>query len=114
LPGFLTEQNLMWRDRARTVAEKVVTGAIRPVPPYSESSAAEIGAGSPDAAVQLFVNGSSSAAYEKPWSPTLSAGGIAALEDGREYTLILVGPYPGFAARRWWNDPLVTVVANDP
>ncbi|HYQ95966.1 MAG TPA: acyl-CoA dehydrogenase family protein, partial [Candidatus Eisenbacteria bacterium] len=24
LPGFLTEQNLMWRDRARAVAEKVV------------------------------------------------------------------------------------------
>jgi hypothetical protein len=41
---------------------------------------------------------------------TLEAGGIDELANGTAYTLVIVGPSPGFEKRRWWNDPLVTIV----
>jgi hypothetical protein len=96
------------------IARKVVTGALRPVPPNTDSSVVDIGAPSPDAAIELYPSGAPTAAYSAPWKKTFDAGGFAALEDGKQYTLVAIGPYPGFSARSWWNDPLVTIVRNDP
>jgi hypothetical protein len=93
-----------------TVAQRVTPGALRPSSPYSGATASEIGATSPEGAVLLFTSGSSSPSYQKTWQPTLEAGGIDELADGTAYTLVIVGPSPGFAKRRWWNDPLVTIV----
>jgi len=88
----------------------VTPGALRPSPPYSGATASEIGATSAEGAVLLFTSGSSAPSYQKTWQPTLQAGGIDELADGTAYTLVIVGPPPGFAKRRWWNDPLVTMV----
>jgi hypothetical protein len=97
---------------AVTVATRVVPGALRPTTPYTRVSAAEIGATSDTAAVELFAFGSSVPAYKKPWAPTLEAGKLDGLLDGAAYTLVVIGPFPGFAKRQWWNDPLVTMVQN--
>lgn len=94
------------------IARSVVTGAIRPVPPNRTSSAGEIAATTDGASIQLFADGGSTPIYDEPWTRTLAAGDLPALEDGKSYTLVVVGPYPGFAKRRWWNDPMVTIVEN--
>lgn len=97
-----------------TVAQKVTPGALRPTSPYTAATASEIGATSAEGALLLFTSGSSAPSYQKTWQPTLEAGGIEELADGTAYTLIIVGPPPGFASEkgRWWNDPLVTIVRN--
>jgi hypothetical protein len=98
---------------AIAVAENVGTGALRPVSPDTANVASDFTTGAPTAQIQLSTEGSADVIYGKPWAPTLVAGGLTGLENGRNYTLVVVGPYPGFAARRWWNDPLVTIVANE-
>jgi len=95
-----------------TVATRVVPGALRPRTGYTASSTAVIGATKTGARLQLFAFGSAVPIYDQSWAPTFSAGGISDLEDGVSYTLVVVGPFPGFSKRRWWNDPLVTVVSN--
>jgi len=95
-----------------TVATRVVPGALRPASSYSGATASDIGAASADALVELFAFGSDVPIYKQGWAPTLAAGGVTALENGSAYTLIVIGPFPGFAKRNWWNDPLVTVVQN--
>jgi hypothetical protein len=94
------------------VAKGVGVGALRPVQPYLDASAADIGAGSPGALVRVSANGSTLAAYDEPWDPTLAAGGIETLSNGQTYTLVLLGPTPGFTASQWWNGALVTIVQN--
>jgi hypothetical protein len=95
-----------------TVATRVVSGALRPLSGYTGSSSVGIGAENPASRLQLFAFGSSVPIYDQSWAPTLTAGGVVRIEDGASYTLIVIGPFPGFSARRWWNDPLVTVVWN--
>src|SRR5205814_1281823 len=94
------------------VASRVVPGALRPVPPFSATSITELGVTSNDARVELFAFGSGTPVYDASWAATLRAADLAGFEDGTGYTLVFVGPFPGFAKRRWWNDPLVTVVEN--
>ncbi len=96
------------------VVKNVVTGALRPVPPLATSTADQIGASDVGTAIFLYADGSATPIYDEPWSTTFVAGGVSSLENGRNYTLIVVGPYPGFSRRSFWNDPLVTIVANDP
>lgn len=96
-----------------TVATRVAPGALRPLSGYTASSSVGIGALDASAHLQLFAFGSSVPIYDQNWMPTLAAAGVSAIEDGASYTLIVVGPFPGFAKRRWWNDPLVTVVRNE-
>jgi hypothetical protein len=95
-----------------TVATRVVPGALRPLSGYTGSSSVDIGAGHSDAHLQLFAFGSKVPIYDQSWAPTLAAGGISGIDDGTSYTLIVIGPFPGFAASRWWNDSLVTTVWN--
>jgi len=93
-----------------TVATRVAPGALRPSSPYWATTAFEIGATRTGGSVLLFTSGSTASSYQQTWQPTLEAGGIDDLADGTAYTLIIVGPSPGFTKRRWWNDPLVTIV----
>jgi hypothetical protein len=95
-----------------TLAEDVVTGALRPRPPSIKFAADDIGAGNALASMQIYAHGSNKAAYDEPWQTTLDAGDLSGLENAAAYTLILVGPFPAFSAKRWWNGPLVTIVKN--
>jgi hypothetical protein len=95
-----------------SLAKDVVRGAIRPVPPNASRTAGQLSLVDEDR-IQIFADGSSQPIYDHPWSETLTAGGVPPVENGRAYTLILIGPYPGFSKREWWNDPIVTIVAND-
>lgn len=95
-----------------SLAKNVVKGAIRPVPPNASQTAGQLGLADEDR-IQIFADGSAQPIYDQPWSVTLAAGVMPPLHDGLAYTLLLIGPYPGFAKREWWNDPLVTIIQND-
>jgi hypothetical protein len=95
-----------------SLAKNVVRGAIRPIPPNASRSSAQYGLTDEDR-IQIFADGSTKPIYDETWSKTLASGGIASLEDGHAYTLLLIGPYPGFSKREWWNDPTVTIIEND-
>jgi hypothetical protein len=95
-----------------SLAKNVVRGAIRPIPPNASRSSAQYGLSDEDR-IQIFADGSTKPIYDETWSKTLDSGGIASLENGHAYTLLLIGPYPGFSKREWWNDPTVTIIQND-
>jgi hypothetical protein len=97
-----------------TLAQDVAPGGVKPLPPSMASSASDLGANVSTAKIQLFADASPTPMYTEPWATTYAAGAISGLQDGKNYTLLLVGPYPGFSKRNWWNDPVVTIVPNDP
>ncbi len=69
-----------------TVADNVVTGALRPRTPLGSYGAQDIASTSPDAAIQVYPRGSNQAAYDEPWQTTLNAGNLTGLADGGAYT----------------------------
>ena len=94
-----------------SLAQNVVTGALRPRSPLTQYGAQDIASMSSEASIQIYPRGSDQALYDESWRQTLDAGNVSGLANAQAYTLILVGS-PGFPARRWWNDPLVTIVKN--
>ena len=97
-----------------TVASDVVTGEIEPPTPRTDRAVGQLGILANTGAVAVRVSYSTTPVYEEPWSRTLEAGGVATLQNGASYTLVLVGPYPGFDRNKWWNGAVVTVVPNEP
>lgn len=90
----------------------VVTGALRPAHLVTKWSVADLGASSSTAKIRVHAGGSDDAAYDQPWAPTLSAANLQEIENGKAYTLVLIGPYPTFTKRHFWNAPLVAIVPN--
>jgi hypothetical protein len=97
---------------AVVLAEGVPVGGLRPARADVGASAPDLLVADPGSRVRVFAAGAAEAAYDEPWEITLSAGGLAGLDPGKTYTLVQIGPYPGFARRSFWNDPRVTVVEN--
>jgi hypothetical protein len=94
------------------LAEAVPVGGLRPLQADLGAAPSDLQSESPDSRVQVYVSGAEEPAYEEPWGVTLRAAGVPRLEAGKTYTLVQVGPFPGFARRSFWNDPLVTIVEN--
>ena len=95
------------------LAKNVPTGGVRPAPPDATHAAADLGVPVPSAAIRIFADASTDPIYAKPWATTLAAGGVTGIENGKGYTLVLIGPYPGFSKQSFWNDPVVTIVPDD-
>ena len=52
--------------------------------------------------------------YSEPWRTVQARAGIDMLEDGRGYTLVVLGPSYDVDAKGWWNPPAFGLVDNDP
>jgi hypothetical protein len=96
------------------LARDVVVGGLRPPAADTSTTAPLLGGGRNAMEVQVFAGGSSVAGYKAPFADVLAAGGLDAVEDGKSYVLVLVGPYLGFSRKKWWNAPLVTAVESAP
>lgn len=96
------------------VASNVVTGQLVPSIPKQDRSASELGINSASAVVQVLVSHEPNPIYEESWPNILVAGDVGAVEDGRSYTLVFVGPNPAFGRKKWWNGAVVTIVPNAP
>jgi hypothetical protein len=52
--------------------------------------------------------------YSERWTVVKKRAGIDDLEDGRGYTLVVIGPSYTIEGTGWWNPPAFALVDNDP
>ena len=98
-------------DPALFVASDVVYGQLAPRFANTQYSKAAYGVPLEDSQLEVRrkVPGTSSVR----WGEALARGGLTTADEGRNYTIVFVGPQIG-ARADWANAPTVTVVANDP
>jgi hypothetical protein len=92
-------------------------GELRPAPPLRTLTVETLG--QPLWTVQLEVTAETfdiaeSGAWETLWEIARVKGDLPALENGRGYTLVLVGPRPWIEGSGFWQDATFTLVDNDP
>ena len=95
-----------------TLVDNFTEGALRPVYPRQDVDSADYGASTPTWAVQATDDGS--LAYAELWRVIRQRSGIDELEDGRGYTVIVIGPSYRVAGDGFWNPAAFTLVDNDP
>jgi hypothetical protein len=93
------------------VVSDVVHGQI--APRLANVDRAKVAYGTPIEASQIDIRRKAPGTVIVPWGEALARGGVPAVADGRNYTIVFVGPLPG-ASADWANPPTVTVVENDP
>lgn len=96
-----------------TVASSVVLGEIAPYSARRSLTVEDLGDPLDDVLLELSSSPSGAVFGSEPWPAALAPNGLT-LEDGRAYTVVLIGPGVDANARSWWNPPLLTVVDNDP
>jgi hypothetical protein len=94
-----------------TIADNINEGTLLPRDPRSDLGTDDYGIGLSGWTVDSIASGM--APLSEPWSDIIERGGFEELEDGRGYTIVLIGP-PDAGAGKWWNAPALTVVDNDP
>jgi hypothetical protein len=87
-------------------------GVILPRMPSPQSSVAAYGVASPGWTAQASSEGT--VLVSEAWPDVLERAGLDALQDGRGYTLVVVGPRGNVGAAGFWNRSAIGVVDNDP
>lgn len=94
-----------------TVAYDVQPGQIAPKPPYLGVSAAVLGfPGEPT----LELSAGGNVALEVSWAHALAPTGVTKVENGRNYSVVVLGPQLNVSVVKWWNPPSAVVVRSDP
>lgn len=94
-----------------SIGDTMTEGALRPREPRTDLLPTTIGIGIAGWSIQARVNGSP--VFADTWPVVLERSGIVELEEGRGYTLVLIGPSSDYGSG-WWNPSAVTIVDNDP
>ncbi len=94
-----------------TVASRIVFGRIAPRPPNLDYPASSYGAPLSAVELQVFAYGATTPGVTSSWQAAL---GSASLENDQNFTVVLIGPSPGFAQQGWWQSPRVVALPNDP
>jgi hypothetical protein len=87
-------------------------GMLAPRPPYTQLSITEWGVAGPD--WRALVSSDGTPLFDELWADVLERAGIDAFENGRGYTLVVVGPRGDISAAGFWNRAAVGLVDNDP
>lgn len=98
-------------EGARYLATGVEFGAIVPRSARADYTSAELGANLGFHEVQVVVGGS--VRFVERWGSLLRTSGLASVDDGRNYTLVLLGPSFELVAESPWNAPTIALIAND-
>ncbi|MBM4363526.1 MAG: hypothetical protein FJ104_12670, partial [Deltaproteobacteria bacterium] len=93
----------------RVLGTSLPTGALAPTPP-AELSLAELG---PGARFVIRPTGDPTPALAVDAAKVWGAAGAPPLRAGGRYVIAQLGPYPGFAARSFWNDPVLVAFSPD-
>ncbi|MGE0323499.1 MAG: hypothetical protein AB7K71_06975 [Polyangiaceae bacterium] len=94
-----------------TIASRIVFGRIAPRPPNLDYPASSYGSPLSAVELQVFAYGATAPGVTTNWQAAL---GNSSLENEKNFTLVLIGPNPGFAQLGWWQAPRVVALANDP
>jgi hypothetical protein len=95
------------------IAYDVPLGAIAPRPPNLAYGTVLFGTPIGPASIEIG-SPAGSFAVQFSWASALSLAALGSVQDGRSYTLVLLGPRVILGQTGWWNPPAVTIVANDP
>lgn len=91
---------------------KVSLGQIAPGAARADHSRVVWGAGLADWGLEV-VQGTSRV-HSETWQRILDLGGIEQVEDGKNYTIVLIGPRLGSSTSDAWNPSTITIVRSDP
>jgi hypothetical protein len=94
------------------IGGSVSLGAIAPRVPDLSYSALDYGTSSDAWQVEVQVNGST--IFWQSWADILADSGRGALDDGKSYALVLLGPSLDFSHAGFWNPRRIAVVPTDP
>ena len=87
-------------------------GEVAPRPASTQHTAFDLGSARK---FQVSVEAEGRSLFSQSWSSVLAQGGLAELENGRGYALVLNGPQADLeAVPGLWNAPMVTAIAVDP
>jgi hypothetical protein len=95
-----------------TLVDNFSEGALRPAEPRRDLPNTAYGTAAPDWSVQATLNGIEG--FSEPWSAVQKRSGVKTLENGRGYTLVVLGPSYTVEERGWWNPLAFGLIDNDP
>ncbi len=110
--GFRTEPGPADDGATMTLVDDIPEGALRPHDPRVDLPSSSWGVNKPTWSLAGTLNGVTYAS--ELWPTVRRRAGLGALEDGRGYTIIAVGPSPDIAKLGFWHDFAFTIVDNDP
>ncbi|HLV66318.1 MAG TPA: hypothetical protein VKY73_10930 [Polyangiaceae bacterium] len=94
-----------------TIGGRLTYGVITPRSARVSLSIAEYNADAKDWGIQVVEAGS--VLHVESWAEVVEHSSVT-LENGRSYTLVLLGPAVGLRPNGFWNPSLVSIVDNDP
>lgn len=99
-----------------TIATNVAPGEVAPQPPNTELQAGALGGLASSNMFELIETNAASASATVLVGDAMARGGVAAqdIADGKNFTVLLLGPRAGMGAGSWWNEFTMTLVRNDP
>ena len=110
------EQLTAFPAMSTVIARNVAPGEIAPRPPEDDLSRGNLGTSEEDNSLRTFTNDATEPVAVVPLVEALDRGGLSldVLEDGQNYTIVLVGPKPGLEGGDWFNGFEMTVVPSAP
>ena len=104
-PLIESSEPTMW------ITTQLPFGVIAPDPPRLDFTVLGYRANTSSWGLQVLANGS--VMYSEPWSDVTERSGVTPV-DGRNYTVVVVGPAVGLAPTGFWNASRAVVVDSDP
>lgn len=102
-------------EATRMLVRDLAAGKIAPRPPSKELSLQNLGTSSEENLLRVYVDNAPDPSDTVLLSEALSRGGLSLgdLEDGFNYTIVLVGPRPGLEGA-WFKSHEVVMIPSDP
>lgn len=94
------------------IVNDVELGSIVPGASQLAVTAEGYGANSPLWEVEVQDNGTP--LFRESWATIKKRAGLASLDDGRSYTLVVLGPNASLTRKGFWNPRAIAVVRSDP
>ena len=93
------------------VASDVIYGQM--APRFANVQHSKLAHGTPLEAAQIAIRRKAPGDLSVRWGEALARGGLTTVDEGKNYTVVFVGPLMGSSAD-WANPPTVTIVRSDP
>jgi hypothetical protein len=97
---------------AVTIVDNFTEGALRPLDARRDLANTAYGTADDGWTVQATLNGAT--VSSETWAAIQKRSGVTPLENGRSYTLIVIGPSYTVDGTAWWNPPAFGLIDNDP
>ncbi|MFW5740168.1 MAG: hypothetical protein ACOC1F_07365 [Myxococcota bacterium] len=115
--GKLTVEHVTaFPSMATTLVHNIAVGQMAPRPPTDALPVGNLGTSAEENSVRVFADNAAEPVAEELLTEALERGGLTldALQDGKNYTVVMVGPKPAVGEGAWFRPFTVTVLPSDP